>query len=91
MNGCPDCDARRKAEEASLRAIKEAADARAIEHQRDQDYLAGLVGGGLTLGLPAVWIQDLLEIKSNAHLGFMLIGCVLGVAWVYCRRNPVGR
>ena len=77
---CPDCEARRKAVEERARSDK-----------RSNDYLTGIIGGGMTLGLPCAWVQDWLGFTGNRLcLVFMLIGCVLGAFWVHWRGDKFG-
>ena len=76
MSGCPDCD--RRKEEARL--VKE-------RGERDESYLIALIGGGLLVGLVAMWIgsfftSDQSKIGTIGVIG-VIVGSTLGVALVY--------
>lgn len=87
--GCPDCDARQKYHDDILRAAKEEEEARRRSDERSNAYLAGIVGGGLTVGMPAAWLHDWLGGPSVA-IPAMVVGIILGVLWVYWRGDKFG-
>lgn len=90
MTGCPDCDARRKAQEARDLAI---AEQKADERRSSEfmsDYCAGIIVGGIAFGLPAEWIFNSLG-GPNLVFPAMWIGVSIGVTFVYWKRDQLGR